>query len=227
MKKLILIFFLIPNILFASSMKMIGEKGKLSQVNRTIEIKIYDNYFNDLNQEITYRLKEVNTLRIGAEILANKFSFRGGYMIEDSPYKSLNNEIPDIDNNIDESTSGFSLGLGYKMNQSTVDLSFVKLNKSKYKRLYDTGLTNQVNLKSDNTPVTNIDIRSSELIVSYLSRTFKGDTIISEESDDKSNKKLSYWLVDPIDGTKNYIKGGEQFCICISYIHIFTNVGSP
>ena len=45
MKKLILIFFLIPNILFASSMKMIGEKGKLSEVNRTIEIKMYDNYF--------------------------------------------------------------------------------------------------------------------------------------------------------------------------------------
>ena len=45
MKKLILIFFIIPNILFASSMKMIGEKGKLSEVSRTIEIKIYDNYY--------------------------------------------------------------------------------------------------------------------------------------------------------------------------------------
>ena len=45
MKKIILIFFIIPNILFASSMKMIGEKGKLSEVNRTIEIKMYDNYF--------------------------------------------------------------------------------------------------------------------------------------------------------------------------------------
>ena len=45
MKKLILIFFIIPNILFASSIKMIGEKGKLSKVNRTIEIKMYDNYF--------------------------------------------------------------------------------------------------------------------------------------------------------------------------------------
>ena len=114
-----------------------------------------DNYFNDLNQEISYRLKEVNTYRIGAEILANKFSFRGGYMYEDSPYNSLNiPSIPDIENNTDESTSGFSLGLGYKMNQSTLDLSFVKLNKSKYKRLYDTGLTNQVNLKSDNTLIT-------------------------------------------------------------------------
>ena len=45
MKKLILIFFIIPNILFASSMKMIGEKGKLSEVSRIIEIKMYDNYY--------------------------------------------------------------------------------------------------------------------------------------------------------------------------------------
>ena len=45
MIKLILIFFIIPNILFASSMKMIGEKGKLSEISRTIEIKMYDNYF--------------------------------------------------------------------------------------------------------------------------------------------------------------------------------------
>ena len=45
MKKLILLFFIIPNFLFAASMKMIGEKGKLSEVNKTIEIKMYDNYF--------------------------------------------------------------------------------------------------------------------------------------------------------------------------------------
>ena len=45
MKNLILLFFIIPNFLFAASMKMIGEKGKLSEVNRTIEIKMYDNYY--------------------------------------------------------------------------------------------------------------------------------------------------------------------------------------
>ena len=88
-----------------------------------------DIHFSNLNQQISVRLKDVNTYRFGAEILADRLSFRGGYMIEDSPYKSLNNSaITDTDNNIDESTSGFSLGLGYKMNQSTIDLSFVKLN---------------------------------------------------------------------------------------------------
>ena len=56
MKKLILIFFIIPNILFASSMKMIGEKGKLSEVNRTVEIKMYDNYFEP--NEITIKKGE-------------------------------------------------------------------------------------------------------------------------------------------------------------------------
>ena len=45
MKKLILLFFIIPNFLFAASMKMIGVKGKLSEVSRTIEIKMYDNYY--------------------------------------------------------------------------------------------------------------------------------------------------------------------------------------
>ena len=52
MKKLILIFLIIPNILFASSMKMIGEKGKSSEVNRTIEIKMYDNYYEPLEIKI-------------------------------------------------------------------------------------------------------------------------------------------------------------------------------
>ncbi len=45
MKKLIILFLIIPNILLASSMKMIGEQGKSSEVNRTIEIKMYDNYY--------------------------------------------------------------------------------------------------------------------------------------------------------------------------------------
>ena len=45
MKKLILFFLIIPNLLFASSMKMIGEKGKESEINKTIVIYMYDNYY--------------------------------------------------------------------------------------------------------------------------------------------------------------------------------------
>ena len=45
MKLLILILFLIPNIVFAGPMKMIGEKGKPSEVTRSITIKMHDNYY--------------------------------------------------------------------------------------------------------------------------------------------------------------------------------------
>ena len=44
--RLILIFLLLfPNLVLAGPMKMIGEKGKLSEVTRTITIKMYDNFY--------------------------------------------------------------------------------------------------------------------------------------------------------------------------------------
>ena len=45
MKKFILLFILIPNISLAASMSMIGQKGKSSEVNRVIEVKMYDNFY--------------------------------------------------------------------------------------------------------------------------------------------------------------------------------------
>ena len=45
MKKLILIFILIPSILFAGSMKEVGVKGKEAEVNRVIKVFMYDNYY--------------------------------------------------------------------------------------------------------------------------------------------------------------------------------------
>ena len=58
-----------------------------------------DIHFSNLNQQISIRLKDVNTFRFGAEILADRLSFRGGYMIEESPYNS--DTVSEFDN-IDE-----------------------------------------------------------------------------------------------------------------------------
>ena len=45
MKKLILLLIFIPNILYAGSMKAIGEKGKETNVDRVITVLMYDNYY--------------------------------------------------------------------------------------------------------------------------------------------------------------------------------------
>ena len=66
--------------------------------------------------------------------------------------------------------------------------------------------------KSDNSPLTIADKRSHDKIMSFLKET--NINIISEESksveyDDRKNWE-EYWLVDPLDGTKEFIKKTES-----------------
>ena len=70
-------------------------------------------------------------------------------------------------------------------------------------------------IKSDNTPVSNGDIEVNELITKEISKITPAIPIISEESlenKDKSNLK-NFWLIDPIDGTHDYINNLEEFTI--------------
>ena len=70
-------------------------------------------------------------------------------------------------------------------------------------------------IKSDNTPVSNGDLEVNKLISKVISKITPVIPIISEESldnKDKSNLK-DFWLVDPIDGTYDYINNLEEFTI--------------
>ena len=67
MKKLILIFIIIPNILFAGSMESIGVKGKEENVDRAIKVLMYDNYYQPNN----FKIKKNETIKF---IVENKGS---------------------------------------------------------------------------------------------------------------------------------------------------------
>jgi len=75
------------------------------------------------------------------------------------------------------------------------------------------GLTRK--LKSDNTPVSNGDLEVNKIIVKRLEELVPSIPIISEEtSDNKLIKDLKdFWLVDPIDGTYDYINNLDEFTI--------------
>ena len=64
MRLFILILFLIPNIVFAGPIKMIGEKGNPTEVKRTISIKMHDNYFEpseiNINKDETIKFIVLN-----------------------------------------------------------------------------------------------------------------------------------------------------------------------
>jgi 3'(2'), 5'-bisphosphate nucleotidase len=74
-----------------------------------------------------------------------------------------------------------------------------------------------VDRKAGDEPVTVADREASTLIVSGLRAEFPDDVVISEENaDDLRRLNASrVWYVDPIDGTKDFIRGEDGFCVMI------------
>ena len=70
-------------------------------------------------------------------------------------------------------------------------------------------------IKSDNTPVSNGDIEVNKLITQKINQINPNIPIVSEEtSENRSNNNLkNFWLIDPIDGTYDYINDLEEFTI--------------
>ncbi len=84
--------------------------------------------------------------------------------------------------------------------------------------IYDTDF--EVRLKDDKSPVTTADQASSDILIAALNKT--NLPIISEEEAQppfEERSKASYvWIVDPLDGTKEFIRKNGEFCICIALV---------
>ncbi len=69
--------------------------------------------------------------------------------------------------------------------------------------------------KEDNTPVTNGDIEVNRILINKLNKTTPNVPLVSEEStSNKTNNNLTtFWLIDPIDGTYDYVNNRDEFTI--------------
>jgi len=70
-------------------------------------------------------------------------------------------------------------------------------------------------IKSDNTPVTNGDIEVNRILTKKISEITPNIVIVSEENTaNKNDKNLeNFWLIDPIDGTRDYISDRDEFTL--------------
>ena len=92
---------------------------------------------------------------------------------------------------------------------------------------------NRLDNKNDGTCLSKADLEIDNIIFETLSKLDSTIPVISEER--SFNNKLfmspEYWLIDPIDGTRNYINGGNEFTINIALISkgnpIFGIIGHP
>ena len=98
-------------------------------------------------------------------------------------------------------------------------------------RIYQEGL--KIQIKEDRSPVSNGDLRVNELISRRISEVTPNIPIISEETVDLKIKNTSkiFWLIDPIDGTKEYIAGKDEYTInaalVVNKVPVLGLVGAP
>jgi 3'(2'), 5'-bisphosphate nucleotidase len=73
--------------------------------------------------------------------------------------------------------------------------------------------------KADNSPVTIADQKSNKILSKALNNT--GILVVSEEETQpkyEDRKDVPIWLLDPLDGTSEFIKKNDEFCICIALV---------
>ena len=75
----------------------------------------------------------------------------------------------------------------------------------------------QVSVKGPSDFVSNADTKAEKIIIEELSKAKKNFSIISEEDGSKVNQdKNNIWIIDPIDGTTNFLHGVPHFAISIA-----------
>lgn len=83
-------------------------------------------------------------------------------------------------------------------------------------------------LKADHTPVTAADLAAHNIIVEGLQNTYPDIPILSEEApafDYATRQRWQrYWLVDPLDGTREFLKGSGEFTVNIALVEGHTPV---
>jgi 3'(2'), 5'-bisphosphate nucleotidase len=75
--------------------------------------------------------------------------------------------------------------------------------------------------KIDKTPVTEADLAAERIIVAMLEGAFPDIPVISEEQVEAEGLPPSstrFWAVDPLDGTREFIAGTDEFAVCIGLI---------
>ncbi len=97
--------------------------------------------------------------------------------------------------------------------------------------IYKKGL--KIIKKPDNSPVTNGDLEVNKILTEKIRSLTPNIPIVSEETVDlkKENTLKTFWLIDPIDGTKEYIAGKDEYTInaalILNYVPTIGLLGAP
>ncbi len=78
--------------------------------------------------------------------------------------------------------------------------------------------TLKITEKSTNNFVTNVDQQAEKIIIDTLRKAYPSHGILAEESGHSLGDEFT-WIIDPLDGTRNFMHGFPQFCVSIALQH--------
>ncbi len=67
--------------------------------------------------------------------------------------------------------------------------------------------------------VSNADLEVETFVRARIAEAFPEDGIVGEEHGDKASKSGWTWVIDPIDGTANFVRGIPQWCVILACVH--------
>ncbi len=102
--------------------------------------KFTSNSLEFLNSGIEQNLTSAANLNIGGEYVFKQFKFRGGYFLQETPYE---------DDFIQGDLEGYTLGLGYSIDNVNIDLAYSLASIDRNDRLFQTGLDQTAQVESD------------------------------------------------------------------------------
>lgn len=82
------------------------------------------------------------------------------------------------------------------------------------KRIREGGVTAET--KADDSPVTIADRDNERLIREVIERGYPDDGILGEEGSSKDGSSGRRWIIDPIDGTRDFVRGNRFWCVLVA-----------
>ena len=198
---------------------IIGEKGKLLTENLEVTVSFHDNtpISVELPNQIICKIETTDAALKGQTVSSSykPAVLENGLNIQVPPFIEADDKIV-VDTRNLEYIKKFNF-----MNSISANLNvMIKASEKASKILIrDFGEIEklQVSKKGPIDFVTNADLKTEKIIIDELKRAKPNFSIISEENGVENNKdKKNTWIIDPIDGTVNFLHGIPHFAISIA-----------
>ena len=200
---------------------MVGEKGKLLTENLEVSVSFYDDapMFIDLPNQVTCKIETTDVALKGQTVSSSykPAKLSNGLNIQVPPFIEAGDEIVVDTRNLEyvkkiKHMNSISPNLNIMIKASEKASKVLIRDFGEIEKL-------QVKKKGPSDFVTNADLKSEKIIIDELKKARPNYSFLSEENGEKKNKDLdNTWIIDPIDGTINFLHGIPHFAISIALL---------